>query len=83
MDDDAVRQSDSAPSVSVDYAFRATFLAADASSGSRSYAETLRSPDRQSWEQAVEAEMQSMLRDWLPRVSPKYTGWTILTHSPF
>ena len=71
MDDSAVRQSDNTVPLSVDYAFRAAYLAADASSGPRSYAEAMRSSVRQSWEEAVDSELQSMLNQKVFRVTPR------------
>ena len=70
MDDDAVRRSEGF-STPIDHAFHAAFMAADASSGPRSYAEAMRSPDRVVWDQAVETEMNSMLAQQVFRVTPR------------
>ena len=71
MDHDAIRASDGFAAVSVDDALRAAFLAADASTGPRSFTEAMKSPDRHFWEQAVDAEIQSMLKHKVFQVTPR------------
>ena len=65
MGDDAFRRSGGTPSVSV------LCVPSDTSSGPPSYTKATRLNDRHSREQAVDAEMQSMLNQKVSRVTPK------------